>query len=541
MKIKSFFSIILMIITCYADTKTDYYQELSDNIRLYFDVMLTLNENYVDTANIEELMNEGIRAMLSKTDPYTVLLKDNEMDHYNELSKGTYGGIGIYLGTSGNDKRLTVISPMDDTPASKVGLRAGDQIMFIEDKNTFGMSVRDASVHLKGEPGTKVRLRIKRINSDKLLDFNLTRASIEIKNIPYSEMIESEIGYIKVTEFSATLYHDFIKEIESLISKGAKSLVIDLRYNPGGLLESAVKLSGAFLPKNQVVVSTKGRGVESEIKYRTYLEPVDTEIPIVVLINGSSASASEIFAGAIQDQDRGVIVGENSFGKGLVQQLFDVGNYKKRNLKLTIRKYYTPSGRLIQKDDIFGDKKGKTDTVYFRSLKNSRELPSGLGITPDVLIESVKTTDYIAYLRMNNFFSDFVYEYFNKKEVHDFSGKIDDEVLSEFRDFLNLKNKKYVSPTEFLADSLLKLSKEHSLGDEITRRISVLKHDISGLNDNQLELNIEDIRFNLSIEFGVFINGNREKYRLLNTRDEQLKEAVRILKDGHRYKSILGF
>ncbi len=525
-----------------AEKTQDYYQELSDNIRLYFDVMLTLNENYVDTANIEELMNEGIRAMLSKTDPYTVLLKDNEIDHYDELSSGKYGGIGIYLGTSGQDKRLTVISPMDDTPASKVGLRAGDRIMFIEDMDTFGMSVRDASKYLKGEPGSRLKLKIKRSGNDKMLDFNLTRASIEIANIPYSEIIDENIGYIKINEFSGTLYYDFINEFEKLISKGASSLIIDLRYNPGGLLEAAVKLSGAFLPKGKLVVSTMSREAESEIRYNTYLDPADTEIPVVVMINGSSASASEIFAGALQDHDRAIIAGEGSFGKGLVQQLFDVGYYQKKNLKMTIRKYYTPTGRLIQKDDIFGDRiKNGSDTVFFNSLVNGRLLPSGVGILPDVQVEPAKNSGYISYLRMNNFFSDYVYELYNRDSSFEYVGGINDEIISDFRKFLTDNKAQYIDPGEMLVDSLLKITGELGYDERSVSMISDIKGHIHEMSLNNFDDNIEEIKHNLLIEFGVYTKGNREKYRIMNANDPLIQKAVSILKNIDTYNSVLGY
>ncbi|HXK49100.1 MAG TPA: S41 family peptidase [Clostridiales bacterium] len=535
-------SFIILSSVFSIEKTSDYYQELSDNIRLYFDVMLTLNENYVDTANIEELMSEGISAMLSKTDPYTVLLKDNEIDHYDELSTGKYGGIGIYLGTSGQDKRLTVISPMDDTPASKVGLRAGDRIMFIEDMDTFGMSVKDASKYLKGEPGTRLKLRVKRSGSDKILDFNLTRASIEIANIPYSEIIDENIGYIKINEFSGTLYYDFMSEFEKLISKGATSLIIDLRYNPGGLLETAVKLSGAFLPKGKPVVSTRSRDAEGEIMYNTYLEPADTEIPVVVMINGSSASASEIFAGALQDHDRAVIVGEGSFGKGLVQQLFDVGYYQKKNLKMTIRKYYTPTGRLIQKDDIFGDrKKNGSDTVFFNSLVNGRPLPSGIGILPDVPVEPAKNSGYISYLRMNNFFSDFVYEFYNMNGNYEYDGAMNDDIISDFREFLSDSKSLYTDPGEMLVDSLLKISGELGYDELSVSRISDIKAHIHEMSSNNFDDNIEDIKHNLLIEFGVYTKGNREKYRIMNTSDPQLQKAVSVLKNIDTYNSVLGY
>jgi carboxyl-terminal processing protease len=523
------------------DEKADYYKELSDNIKLYFDILLTLNENYVDTVNIEEMMSEGIKAMLSTTDPYTVLLKESEVDHYTELSSGTYGGIGIYLGTSGPEKRLTVISPMDDTPASKVGLKAGDMIMYINEKETKGISTKDASDYLRGDPGTKVTLKIKRPGRNDLLNFSLTRARINILNVPYSEVIDGSVGYIKLTQFTATSYYDFVKEFEILVSQGVKSLIIDLRYNPGGLLESAVKHTSAFLPKNKLVVSTKGRGDRIDNEYLTQLTPLDTEIPVAVLINNSSASASEIFAGALQDHDRAVIVGEGSFGKGLVQQLFDVGMMKKRNMKVTVRKYYTPNGRLIQKEDYFGDRsENEKDPVFFSSLINKRKMPSGTGILPDVFVEEAKDPDYISFLKMNNLFSDFLYNFYLKNPDYKFKG-INDGIVQKFKDYIASSGFKYESSDLLLADSLLSYSRTNDYPSDLIKNLEETREKLAGNVSGHFEKNINRIKHNLAIEFGVYTNGNKEKYRIMNTKDPVIAKAKEILKDKAEYKRILGY
>ncbi|MBN2857800.1 MAG: S41 family peptidase [Candidatus Delongbacteria bacterium] len=541
--LRAFIILIASTGICRGQEKSaDYYKELSDNIKLFFDVMLTLNENYVDTANIEEMMSEGIKAMLAATDPYTVLLKDAELEHFDELSTGTYGGIGIYLGTSGPDKTLTVISPMDDTPASKVGLRAGDRIVFINDVDTKGMSIRDASKHLRGERGTKVVLQIKRIGSDKILKFTLTRESINVKNIPYSEVTEEGVGYIKLTQFTATSYHDFVKEFEKLVSKGANSLIVDLRFNPGGLLDSAVKLCNAFLQRDNLVVFTRGRGTNIDSEYRTYMTPLDTEIPIVVLINGSSASASEIFAGSLQDHDRAVILGESSFGKGLVQQLFDVGNIDKRNLKMTVRKYYTASGRLIQKEDIFGDNaKNGTDTLYFETLINRRKVPSGLGIIPDIEIPSPKIPEYIMNLKMNNYFNDFIYHYYEKYPDHDHNGTIDDSIMEEFKNYLDGKDFIFKTFAETMADSILDFTNLNDYPDEVKEQIAKTILTLKEFGNTSYENNIEEIRRNLNMEFSVYKNGNEEKYRIANRNDNAVMKAVEILTDQKKYRNILGY
>lgn len=537
--------IILLALTgiCRGQEKSaDYYKELSDNIKLFFDVMLTLNENYVDTANIEEMMSEGIKAMLAATDPYTVLLKDADLEHFDELSTGTYGGIGIYLGTSGPDKTLTVISPMDDTPASKVGLRAGDRIVFIDDVDTKGMSIRDASKHLRGERGTKVVLQIKRIGSDKPLKFTLTRESINVKNIPYSEVMDNGVGYIKLTQFTVTSYHDFVKEFEKLVSKGANSLIVDLRFNPGGLLDSAVKLCNAFLSRDKLVVFTRGRGTNIDSEYRTYMTPLDTEIPIVVLINGSSASASEIFAGSLQDHDRAVIIGEPSFGKGLVQQLFDVGNIDKRNLKMTVRKYYTASGRLIQKDDIFGDNaKNGTDTLYSETLINKRKVPSGLGVIPDIEVEYVKNSEYIMNLKMNNYFNDFIYYHYEKNPEYDHNGTINEEIITDFKNYLNKNDFVFKTFGETMADSLLNFTNRNDYPEEVKEQIGKTILSLKEFSAGSFENNLEEIKTNLNMEFSVYKNGNEEKYRISNRNDDAVRKAVEILTDKKSYRNILGY
>lgn len=534
--------LIVVSLPAQENMPADYYKELSDNIKLYFDIMLTLNENYVDTANIDELMSEGIKAMLATTDPYTVLLKETEVDHYSELSTGSYGGIGIYLGTSGSEKRLTVISPMDDTPASKVGLKAGDQIIYIGDKDTKGISVKDASDYLRGDPGSRVILKVKRAGTEKLLNFNLTRAKISIQNVPFSEVIDNEVGYIKLTQFTATSYHDFAVEFEKLLSKGAKSLIIDLRFNPGGLLEAAVKHCSAFLPLNKLAVSTKGRGNSIDNEYFTEISPIDTEIPIAVLINESSASASEIFAGSLQDHDRAVIIGEPSYGKGLVQQLFDVGIMKKRSLKVTVRKYYTASGRLIQKEDYFGDKSGNgSDTVFFKTLINKRKVPSGLGIVPDIQVENRKSSDYISSLKMNNHFSNFMYDFYEKNPGYKYQDRIEDNIINEFDKYLKVSNFEYQSQGEIITDSLLAYSKKNNYTEGIIKQIEQTLSEFKNSKSNDFKNNFDEIRSNLAIEFGIYKNGNRERYRIINQNDPQISKAVEILKTRNEYRKILGY
>ena len=537
-------SIFVLINLLFATEKTDYYAEMSENIKLFFDVMRTLNEQYVDTMDVEELMTNGINAMLKTLDPYTVLLDEDQASHYDELNSGNYSGIGIYIGTSGADKRLTVVSPMDDTPASRVGLKAGDRIMFIGKKSTAGMNTKDASKYLRGKDGTKVTMKIERLGKSKLLKFVLTREKINIKNIPYSGMLQNNVGYIKVSQFMGTTYHDFSMAMEKLIADGAQAMVIDLRYNPGGLLGSAVKLANTVIDKNKLIVSTKGRDGTKDNEYLTYLTPIDTEIPLVVLINGSSASASEILSGSLQDYDRAVIIGEPSFGKGLVQQIFNVGRLSSKSLKITVRKYFTSSGRLIQKEDYFHEKKDgeeKIDNKEYRTLLNDRKVESGRGVIPDIIIENPKESLYVLNLKMKNKFNDFLYYYIKENSDYKYKDIITEELLLSFKNYIKECDFEYDLKGEREIDSLFVYSKKNEYSESIIIKLTELKKEFEDQKDSDFEKNIASIKKHLAIEFGVYTHGNQEKYKILIKNDEQIKKAIQILSRRKEYYEILGY
>lgn len=539
---KLLITIFIFINLIFATEKTDYYQEMSENIKLFFDVMRTLNEQYVDTMDVKELMTSSINSMLKTLDPYTVLLDEDEASHYDELNSGNYSGIGIYIGTSGVDKRLTVVSPMDDTPASKVGLKAGDRIMFIEEKSTDGMTTKDASKYLRGEEGQKVKLSIERLGRDKLLDFEITREKINIKNIPYSGMLENNVGYIKVSQFMSTTYHDFSIAMEKLIAEGAQAIIIDLRYNPGGLLGSAVKLANTVIDKDKLIVSTKGRAGTKDSEYFTYLTPIDTEIPLAVLINGSSASASEILSGSLQDYDRAVIIGEPSFGKGLVQQIFNVGRLSSKSLKVTVRKYFTSSGRLIQKEDYFNEsEKNKSEDLVYSSLVNKRKVVSGQGIIPDIIVENPKESLYILNLKMKNKFNDFLYHYIGSNPDFKYKDKITDELIASFKKYIEDCDFKYDLKGERELDSLFVYSEKNEYSEDIKNKLKELKVEFQNQKGSDFEENLDQIKKYLAIEFGVYTHGNPEKYKILIKNDEQIKRAVNLLSRRKEYYEILGY
>ncbi|MBN1968986.1 MAG: S41 family peptidase [Candidatus Delongbacteria bacterium] len=529
---------LIFLLSLYS-VENDYYQDLSKSTDLFFDVYSQINSKYVDQIVPTELIDIGIKSMLESLDPYTVILQGNEKSHYDDLTNGKYGGIGIYIGVSGKDKRLTVISPIDDTPASKVGLRAGDQIFYIDDLSTDGMTTSDASNYLRGDEGSRVILKIKRASEDKLLDFEIIRETIKINNVPYSALLENNIAYIKVSQFSQGTPDDVRTELKKYIDQNASGVILDLRFNPGGLLKAAVDMCNIFVPKGLEIVSTRGKNDVVLSSYKTNSEPLDTEIPLVVLINESSASASEIVSGAMQDYDRGIIIGQNSFGKGLVQQIYSLTDTSA--IKITIAKYYTPSGRLIQKKDYFSGSDEKVSAIEdFETVKNRRLVHSGNGIEPDVFVEAKTFSEFVAYLRMKNVFTDFVYDFYKDNNDFNYTG-IDDGVFSEFKSYSLKFNSEFKTKSEIVLDSMVISLKDENLLKDYSKEIETLREKFTDHKTSLFDINSDDIKNLLETEFSVYNYGNSSKYTISLRDDPQVKKAVEILNDLNNFKTLLGY
>ncbi len=539
----------------------DYYEELSENVNLFFNVYRELNNRYIDSIETEKFVKIGIKAMLKSLDPYTVLLESDQKTHYDELNTGTYGGIGIYVGLSGDEKRLTVISPIDDTPASKVGLRAGDKIIYIDDIDTYGFDTSEASKYLKGKEGTIVNLRVKRFGIKNLLEFEVTRENIVISNIPYSGMLENEFIYIKVSQFAKKTVNELRSRLDELIKENNPlGIVLDLRFNPGGLLSSAVDMANLFVDKGLEIVSTKGKNNKLIHSYKTKKEKF-TDLPLVVLINESSASASEIVAGALQDYDRAVIIGADSYGKGLVQQIYNLRNDK--SIKITIAKYYTPSGRLIQKKDYFensgndsNNENAMVDTVNYETIISKRTVKSGIGIYPDIVVDKYKYSPFFLSLKMKNTFNNFTYEFKEKNpdyELIEVENLISDNIIDKFKSYLdtldfeyNVKNEKEIESLietyqDTTKNSLITSSEDdHDFKNSVLTKLNEIKGLIVTEKDKDFEKNLSEIKKALLIEFAIIEKGNSEKYRITTIDDPQVQKAVEVLKDLKNYSQILG-
>lgn len=421
-KTKKSFPIIIgflcLILSGLSFVRNDF--ELAKNLDIYATMLRQVNEYYVDDINVGDLVKISIDAMLKQLDPYTVFYPESDLEEFKLMTTGQYGGIGAVIF---KDSDYVLISePYENTPAMEAGLQAGDKIIAIDGQSTKGKSVSDVSTALKGQPGTSVRLTLQSYGQKNTFDKNIIRKEIKLPSIVYSGMLDNKIGYIHLGQFTENAGKEVKDAFLKLKAEKMKYFVLDLRNNGGGLLDEAVNIVNLFVPKGELVVSTRGKLAQTNQQFYTKNEAVDTDIPMLVLVNGNSASASEIVSGAIQDLDRGLIIGERTFGKGLVQNVVPL-SYNTR-MKLTVSKYYIPSGRCIQKIDYaHKDSNGinirKTDSVANAfTTKHGRIVYDYGGVEPDIKIEPEKYSTVILALLSKNIIFNYANEFrLNHKKI----------------------------------------------------------------------------------------------------------------------------
>ncbi|MBU1919903.1 S41 family peptidase, partial [bacterium] len=442
----------------------------------------------------------------------------------------------------GDDKVLTVISAMDDSPAQRVGIRSGDKIIAVEDESTKGMTTREASRVLRGDPGTQVKLTIERMGSPEPIDFMVTRQSIDVKDVPYSGFIEPGMGYLKLAHFSTRAPQEVEAALEDLKAGGLETLILDLRGNPGGLLSAAVGVLQKFLDKGEMVVTTRGRTEDANRAFRLASNPIAGDIPIVVLVDGGSASASEIVAGAIQDLDRGVLVGEPSFGKGLVQSAiaFETGEA----LKMTTAKYFTPSGRLIQKIDYFRDDQGVVveepsevpDETF--ATRNGRPVEGGGGIEPDIAIPTPQPGELGVELWRQGTFFDFINDYRAKHPTLT-DAKITDAAVGEFKTWLQDRDFHYDVDGQSALTSLREIVTEFSFEDSTASDFAHLEEILTQVRDRDFEGEREFIRKSLETELASSLWGSRGRIEASFEHDPQILKAIELLTNQSEYSHLL--
>lgn len=479
---------------------------LSDQLRLYSAIIGTIEGQYVDEVKSDRLVASSIREMLRTLDPHSNFLETREYGQLQERQKGSYYGLGITVQSV--DGNITVVSPFEGTPAHRLGIRAGDVISRIESEDARGMSIDDAVKRLRGPKGTPVRITIVRQGYDAPLEFTVIRDEIPLHSVPYSFMAAERTGYIRLQDFNETTAcrpgepadceREMEKALRALKEKGADSFVLDIRDNPGGLLDQAFAVSNLFLEKGQLVVFTRGRTKRDESNYITERESPWAEIPLVVLTSRHSASASEIVAGALQDHDRGLIVGETTFGKGLVQTIMPLRNVRGYALALTTARYFTPSGRSIQRD--YGataledyvaprDRKPCDQAGGEAKLTDSgRKVYGGDGITPDYCVEPEAPSKFVSYLIGRQAFIGFSRNYVSAETANtaDIAGtgtrpevasakvklvrrdfRVDDAMLAEFRAFLDVRKLQY-TPADLEAN---RTALERQIQEEVLRQV----------------------------------------------------------------------
>lgn len=421
-------------------------------LRLFSEVLLKLRATYVEEVPIQELIEYAIDGMLADVDPHTTFFRPDDFKDFTTNTMGEFGGLGITIDRQGD--YITVVSPIEGTPAYKMGIQAGDKIVRVDSVDVVGMNTEDVIKKMRGEKGTRVLIGIQRPGVKNILDFDIIRDIIKIKSIPYAFKLDNGVGYIRVRQFNANTTIELRQALDRLEGEGMRGLLVDLRFNPGGLLNEAVDTVNEFIGPNKLVVFTKGRMREANREYYTMYNRMRSGYPVVVLINEASASASEIFAGSLQDWDKGLVVGKTSFGKGSVQQLYPLA--EGYGLKVTISKYYIKSGRCIHKD--INDKllRGKKITKAERDAidkeisehtyftVNGREVKGGGGIVPDIEIEQDRLTKLEMEIRRLNLLFDFSVDYYAKnKDSIDSNFDVNDKLINNFLDFGKTKGLSY--------------------------------------------------------------------------------------------------
>ncbi|GAA3656041.1 S41 family peptidase [Flavivirga jejuensis] len=531
---------ILASLLFFAGTsfKNDFF-EIAKQIEIFTTLFKELNMNYVDETNPGDLMDTAIKSMLAGLDPYTNFMNEQDVEAARINNTGDYTGIGARVKTF-KDK-LVIVEPYKDYPADKAGLKAGDEIIKVGDIS-IDTYKEDAGSLLKGTSDTSVEVTY--IRQGKTQTATIKRAEVEIKAVPHFSMVNDKTGYIVLSRFNNKAHAETNYALRDLKAQGAEHIILDLRGNPGGLLNEAIKIVNLFVPKGQLVVTTKSKVKKYNKTYYTQSEPIDTKIPLVVLIDGSSASASEIVSGSLQDLDRAVIVGARSFGKGLVQRpkLLTYGT----QVKITISRYYTPSGRCIQSLDYWNrNKKGEAVRVKQENYnefktKNGRKVFDGGGVFPDVIFNASKNSAITNAIVNSDLIFNYATEYYYKNTPNDINSlKLSDADFSNFKNYLKTNNFSFETDTEKALYKAFETATKEELNDNIEKDFKTLVSNLrvskTGVIDENkdylLELLTEDI-----VKRYVYREGLYEYYKV---NDSKIKKATEILSKPSTYFDYL--
>ena len=531
----------IIFLTIVGFVRNDF--EIAKNLDIYSSLLRQLDEHYVDEINVNDLVKTSIDGMLDKLDPYTVYYPESDLEEFKLMTTGQYGGIGS---TIQQDSNYVIFSePYEGSPAYSAGIQPGDKIISIEGKSMKGASVSDVSNLLKGQPGTKVKITIQPYGSNKTISKEIVREEIKFPNISYSGMIDNQIGYVKLDQFTENAANDVKTAFTQLKNNGMKKFVLDLRDNGGGLLNEAIDIVNLFIDKGNIIVTTKGKNPKQTQTFATSKTALDNQIPIVVLVNRNSASASEIVSGSLQDFDRAVLIGERTFGKGLVQNILPL-SYNTR-VKVTVSKYYIPSGRCIQGID-YSDKdengiskhKADSSATAFKT-KNGRTVYDYGGVEPDINVEIEPYSTVLLAMFAQQIIFNYANEY--KMKHHSIAPakefRITDEIYQDFTKFVKTKNLAYETFTEKQIKNLKTSVENDKFSDKINKQISDLEQSVKEEKANDLVRYRKEISQLLQME--IVERYYAQKGRIENSLsiDPDLNKAIEILNNDKTYHSIL--
>jgi carboxyl-terminal processing protease len=547
-RMRQYFLTIILLLTIWvpatAQAPDQQGFEIMKNLDIFSNLIKELDLDYVDRINPGELTQTGINAMLESLDPYTNFIPESQVEDYKFITTGQYGGIGALIHQQGD--YVVISEPYEGSPAQKAGLKAGDRIIELNGKSTKGKSYDDVSSILKGQAGSTVHLLIRREGTPEPIVKDITREIIKIDNIPYSKMLAGDIGYIKLSGFTQNAGKE-MRQVFLKLKEGnqPKGIIVDLRGNGGGLLNEAVDIANLFVERGQEIVSTKGKMPDKNRTHYTMSPPVDLAIPVVLLVDRQSASASEILAGSLQDLDRGVIIGQRTFGKGLVQNVVPL-SYNAQ-MKITVAKYYIPSGRCIQAIDYEHKNKdgsfGKMPDSLIRAFKtkNGRTVYDGGGILPDIVTSPRKFSRISLALYSKYLIFDFATEFERKNPTIPPPDQFDitDSIYQDFLKYIEGKDYSYTTRSERALEELKTETTKDNTFDIIAADYSRLKEKIAAEKQEDLKRYQDQIRELLKLEIITRYYYQKGKIISAMKGDKELDDAIDLIRDNEKYLAIL--
>ncbi|MEL7222575.1 MAG: S41 family peptidase, partial [Bacteroidota bacterium] len=522
-----------------VSSEKDKYFEIIKNIEIFTNLYKEVNTNYVDEIDPGQLMRTGIEAMVGSLDPFTNYISEADIEGYRFLSEGKYRGIGTKNKIIGD--YVTITELFKDQPADKAGLKPGDQIISVDGQSAVGRSMDEMNEIMRGFPGTTMNLVIRRPGESDDLNITLTRGDVKVPNVPYSGMVSENVGYINLSIFTQQAGRNIMKAFAELKEENGElqGLILDLRGNGGGLLQEAITISNIFIPRDEVVVTTRGKVEDWDRAFKTMNKAVDTEIPLAILVNKSSASASEIVSGVMQDYDRGILIGQRTYGKGLVQNTMDVG-YNAR-VKITTSKYYIPSERCIQSVEYKdGEPVAIADDKRARfSTRNGRTVLDGGGVKPDIVLKAPASDGIVKALVDENIIFNFVTQWSLDHPTIDSTDTFRFTDFADFEKYLQQQAFEYESEAEKLLASLTEKANEEDLN--LTADIQALQQKINTAQNNELNKYKDVVIDLIEKDIAGRYYYQRGKVQIGLRNDPEVNEAISVLNDEKRYKEMLGF